>query len=270
MHPLKSVIMWRMFHGNTVWVYSHKYTKALFNVRHIQRIFQRIKPFGDHLFINSFHATIQKLPHSWMNQCIRKLPGLPWVWGSWACRRAEGLPDCMGRVQWCFGRLSRTVRAAWTAGRQAGVLLISYCWWGSLPDYRHVLYSQMSTLKLRCLPNPSRIILISVESRMSLASFSIREIYVFVVPHFSANCSWVIPCSFLSSWSITPSLNASNPSSYFSRFSIPRFPYSESRWSANDVRFLFIFFIEVLFFKFFCKFYFAQWGFLGFLNKSVY
>jgi hypothetical protein len=87
----------------------------------------------------------------------------------------------------------------------------------------NILYD--STLNFKCLPNPSRIIRIKVDNLISEALFSIREIYVFVVPHFLANCSWVNPFSFLSSWIITPSLNASNPSSKFSLSGAPRIPY---------------------------------------------
>ena len=83
-----------------------------------------------------------------------------------------------------------------------------------------------------------------VESLISEASFSMREIYVLVVPHFSANCSCVIPFSFLSSCNMIPSLKDSNSSSNFSLAVVPRLPYCSFKWSVKDVRFLL--FIEVL------------------------
>lgn len=67
----------------------------------------------------------------------------------------------------------------------------------------------MATLSFKCAPSPSLMILMSVESRMSLA--------------FS-------------------NLNASNSASYFSLLGVPRFPYCLSRWSENEVRFLAVFF----------------------------
>src|SRR5690606_24703075 len=108
-----------------------------------------------------------------------------------------------------------------------------------------------------------------VDSLISLALFSILEIYAFVVPQRSANCSCVNPCSFRSSWIMVPSLNASNSASYCSLTLEPRVPYWFSKCWVKDVRLGLFFFIEVLISQTLSFLDFGLRCFLTFLLKAV-
>ena len=96
--------------------------------------------------------------------------------------------------------------------------------------------SCQKTVREICFPKPANIRK-RVESWISVRPFSIFDIYDFLVPILSANCSWVRPASFLCCFNVSARQNASAAVSNRSLSSVPLGPYSTSRMSSRLLQF---------------------------------
>ena len=133
-------------------------------------------------------------------------------------------------------------------------------------------------VRLMRRPKPSKI-LNNVLSCMSDFPFSRREIYVFLVPIFSASSSCVRPARRRASLSVWARQNASASRSNSSRDAVPTLPYSTSNNSCRqvhpikafslDLSIIYLFIVKIFFHQSLCPINFSRRSFLCLLLKTI-